>query len=758
MLCSICDTFDIRELLVQTQSQPTRPFFAYGQPSGQWRLGIPDFKPHHKDLLSLRSSARHCDLCRCLWEACKLEHQKNLNPAHTWTDATLGAGTYAEQIFVGTDSWGTGRRDTPLLTVRQNYRDLARLEVCALRDHEPVDPQGLQLLARSVYPSSASEECLRFAAASLHNCLNNHKTCSPQGPKPSALPTRIIDTASEHPKVVDSEGRSGLYTALSYRWGSETDFQLTCATEHSFREGRPLDQFPATLRDAVIVTRALGIRYLWVDAVCIFQDSHLDWAQEASRMCLVYTGAAVTIAASCASDTNAGFLREREKPPIPMCWLDWKVNGTITGRVFLRPEFRAIPGVLDGRGWVLQETLLASRTLSFGAEQLIFECAKGKVWEGSGHHYEHERYRKLEFMQQLRSRRFAWWRRRLLTLLRRFDMPVALLLPMPSLPNADSAMVIRRFLRGYVVTRPITLQGSFGARRSPKGLSHFDLWTLYVVNYTHRQISKLSDILPAISGLATEFHRSTGDVYLAGLWKLDITEGLAWMVTLEQRDVRPKVPRQYLAPSWSWASVSGLPVQFERGCQFDPVQRFARLVNFTIQPSTVDPFGSVQRGSITLNAPFLDMGSIDVREDLLNEISGQSESPQWQLLCLLKKQSEYMMKHMGYTGQRYAFLQLVKMRQRVGTYDSQFCDKTYFLLLESIEYEAGCWRRVACLPVKDLAGRDTDTTSISDNAESISYTESLSSDTESISEDDLIRLGILHETRHNWKKRKVTIL
>jgi len=65
-----------------------------------------------------------------------------------------------------------------------------------------------------------------------------------------------------------------------------------------------------TIRDAITVTRDLGIRFLWVDALCIIQDSRKgkDWHREASKMRDVYSNAFVTISAETAMDARQGFL------------------------------------------------------------------------------------------------------------------------------------------------------------------------------------------------------------------------------------------------------------------------------------------------------------------------------------------------------------------------------------------------------------------------------------------------------------------
>ncbi|KAF1924124.1 heterokaryon incompatibility, partial [Didymella exigua CBS 183.55] len=69
---------------------------------------------------------------------------------------------------------------------------------------------------------------------------------------------------------------------------------------------------PKTFQDAVLVTRALGLRYLRIDSLCTLQDSHTDWEREASRMASVYMDAYVTISAAASSNSDGGLFFKRE--------------------------------------------------------------------------------------------------------------------------------------------------------------------------------------------------------------------------------------------------------------------------------------------------------------------------------------------------------------------------------------------------------------------------------------------------------------
>ena len=62
-----------------------------------------------------------------------------------------------------------------------------------------------------------------------------------------------------------------------------------------------------------MVTRKLGYRFLWIDSLCIIQDSVEDWRDQCSEMDNIYRNCAVTLVAASAGDINYGFLQERKR-------------------------------------------------------------------------------------------------------------------------------------------------------------------------------------------------------------------------------------------------------------------------------------------------------------------------------------------------------------------------------------------------------------------------------------------------------------
>jgi hypothetical protein len=176
---------------------------------------------------------------------------------------------------------------------------------------------GQSLLGRAVYSQSASKECTSVAEDWLHGCLRKHKECGPSEHE-NPLPTRVIDVGNEncHPKLIASKGRTGTWIALSYCWGRDSEFVLNEERIRGLQSGIPVNEFPTTLRDAVMITRRLRIQYVWIDALCINQDSPTDWANEAAKMREVYSGAILTIVAANSPSTHSGIFSQRNSKSV----------------------------------------------------------------------------------------------------------------------------------------------------------------------------------------------------------------------------------------------------------------------------------------------------------------------------------------------------------------------------------------------------------------------------------------------------------
>jgi hypothetical protein len=254
----------------------------------------------------------------------------------------------------------------------------------------------------------------------IADCCDGHPSCKAVDESSSVLPTRVIDV-SEEPTLFlrhapslsrDTAGIPPPYLILSYCWGGIHQGITTWGNvEDRITEGFSSDELPQTMQDAIKLTRQMGLKYLWIDALCIVQPakdpnnpgmaSAVDWQREAPRMKDYYRNARCTIAASRARRGDYGFLDER------LCWrfgfpracvvgtraqlLGGGDEGAASkpsvdenGKVqeehllwYAEPcnwveEFVKQPLMI--RGWCFQEWLLSRRVLHFSRTGLYWEC------------------------------------------------------------------------------------------------------------------------------------------------------------------------------------------------------------------------------------------------------------------------------------------------------------------------------------------------------------------------------------------------
>lgn len=312
-----------------------------------------------------------------------------------------------------------------------------------------------------------------------------------------------VENKSEDVVLIDSRSLTGRYTILSYSWGLGTSLKTTPETLAARERGIPYDDLPLTLRHAVKVTRELGVKYLWIDALCIIQDQNppVDWLAESGKMLDYYRNAYVTIGNLDGEASSSGFLFPRKDISLRVPGYE-KISMRITpNRIYWSIYDQS---VLATRAWCLQERLISTRLLLFGKDQMFWECrtcceregiiVSSNNKRGDGSHIRETRIEELE----------------------------------------------------HEMIRVLAGLGTDGMSLGDS----MNIWYSIVEQYTSRRLTRATDILIAISGVATEIQRRTGLDYVHGLWKQDLCRGLAW-------NRRPGGELTG-APSWSWASKIGL--------------------------------------------------------------------------------------------------------------------------------------------------------------------------------------------------------
>ncbi|KAH7112452.1 heterokaryon incompatibility protein-domain-containing protein [Dendryphion nanum] len=345
------------------------------------------------------SAARGCPLCAAFVAAIRQNHHTSTSglqkTAHSWTLQELETHLADGPIYLrpSFDPAKQSFPDDPVANaphvrgfkvfVPIHHAILTgQLRLYAPRE-SPAASSG-QIVGRPPLPSSDSPEAFDLIQRWLTTCLNQHVACQESfsgavidESGPPVLPTRVIHVGSLKedisPCLLETDRGYGHYIALSHCWGpiQKRPLMTTQSNLPYHLTGIPWENLPRVFQQAITVTRRLGFQFLWIDSLCIIQDSHEDWLRESKSMGTVYENASLTIAASHASDSSQSCFNTRPPPPHGIQLPD-SVFVTLmeTDYTLISPE----AGVLASRAWATQEWLLSRRMLFYTATSIVWSC------------------------------------------------------------------------------------------------------------------------------------------------------------------------------------------------------------------------------------------------------------------------------------------------------------------------------------------------------------------------------------------------
>lgn len=460
--------------------------------------------------------------------------------------------------------------------------------------------QESSFIGRPISAQSDSPECYKLAKEWLRVCKKDHEDC---GPLKTRCPTRLINVGSPdtNPFLDDNPNRGDCeWVALSYLWGGNGYLKLEEPTYKSLKNGIPVEDWPATLRDAVLTTRELGLKYVWIDALCIRQDSTDDWKTEAGRMRDVYAGATITIVAANSNSTIAGihFSRPENVHAATQCSLRWDSSTTVSLRAVSHISRQdAKSSSWFTRGWTFQEGLLSPRTLSYGRDQMIWDCAYHSEDESGHIGVLDQKYDSKDLLHKLRKKQTNRMSRAMQNLS---------LHTYAFLSEVDNRRAKLGIPSKSLSTTGYNMQESWG-------LDPYVRWSEMVEQFSVRNLTYKTDILPALSGIAREFSMITKETYISGMWKSYLLASLLWrrqalrkIAKISQYEldlqfythIDWKKRESYLAPSWSWASIDAGRAYLEPYPFPDAaVHHVAALVDLQLRYSGTDIFGPLEPGS-----------------------------------------------------------------------------------------------------------------------------------------------------------------
>lgn len=333
------------------------------------------------------------------------------------------------------------------------------------------------------------------------------------------------------------------YVALSHCWGSNLEAYKTTSTNLLQRQiGLDVQTLSPTFRDAIEICCRLQVHYIWIDALCIVQDSAEDWNTESVIMGDIYQNALFTISASHARDGLGGCFNDSCKPALDNDFTAITTStsmGEETSILIRSKKTNYIPAQdlqespLSKRGWVYQERFLSSRIIHFAATQVIWECRN-------------------TFRQE----------------------------------------------RLHPVTTPtVPSQAKLSSSLNAEGAVFH--WHQLVQDYSARGFTKYEDRLVALAGVAQICRPRINSRYLAGLWSSHLAYGLAWSRTDGNLSSPASAPRY---PTWSWASqnhsVSWKGDKFDFSS--DGMGFVLKSERLDLHQTARQDFGPVKGGSITI--------------------------------------------------------------------------------------------------------------------------------------------------------------
>jgi hypothetical protein len=429
-----------------------------------------------------------------------------------------------------------------------------------LRKHSAISTRDAQI---SRYTSS--ESCYEMIRNWIHNCTSQHQSCNASGPK--QRPSRLLDLEFDNTndvKLVTGDSSAMSYATLSYSWGSVEQLMLLRTNLMDFMQRIPFADLSNVAQDAVKVCRGLSIRYLWIDALCIIQGEDGDFEQEAPRMNDIYGGCIINITAAQSLNTTQHFLCYREPLQCMDCELSTvELDGSeasITNRHVCRAErTQNRPGEyhIDSRAWFYQERFLSPRSVYFGTKGIHWECRGGMACEAQGDIR----------IDDIHYKRFGW--------------------------SFNDVAWNLKYQFAQVTALDHDMQNSEAVA------SLREAWASVLESYVGMRLTRSTDRLLAIAGIASVFEKTFGMRAIFGLWIDFLNEDLLWTVNPNTR--RYSQP-QWQAPSWSWANLEDCSITPSRALR--PGEKSGMLTCLEVESAPVV--------RLPEQAGFLNLGLIDI--------------------------------------------------------------------------------------------------------------------------------------------------
>lgn len=257
-------------------------------------------------------------------------------------------------------------------------------DVCVKKRDYYIVAEGFAKPHRLINTRLDSDDSYSLVQRWLNECSERHPGCDQH--IYTKAPSRLLEVHGDKiylRTLSELNDQTPKYATLSYCWGSrEQNLETTTETleKHQYGLDFTSPDMPKTLRDGIRVAQRLGIGYMWIDCLCIIQDSDSDWQAEAKSIGEYYRNSFLTISALNSTGADQGFLSVRSSSTGYQRFADTDL--------FMRRTPSHLDDIFQGaalskRGWTLQERLLSKRTVHYGTNEIFWECSKYTARETS---------------------------------------------------------------------------------------------------------------------------------------------------------------------------------------------------------------------------------------------------------------------------------------------------------------------------------------------------------------------------------------
>ena len=285
------------------------------------------------------------------------------------------------------------------------------------------------------------------------------------------------------------------------------------------------------------------VNWVWIDCLCIIQDSTSDWLREANLMSQTYQNAVLNVSADSGEDSRAGCFVERD--PLDITPLELHNIGLSQDHIVLPNAMYLFDWMSEAtsfsRAWIHRERQLARRVLHFTPTEMVWECCGT---EGAA------------FASEM--------------------LPGGA--PFNAfLFGADNKYQIGRLQEGLAE----------GAEET------YATWNDICENLSTKHLTKPSDMPIVLAGLAKDFARLLPqDTYVAGVWQSTLPHSLLW-TTLRYKTAE----LEYIAPSWSWLSVD-CAVKLANRSKIKEKHSLLKILDISTELKYEDTYGPLSSGRL----------------------------------------------------------------------------------------------------------------------------------------------------------------